>query len=470
MNETLNSDEPDNYQVSSILYLLPVEILNYICRFLDDYSKVYFFSICKKFRALISNLRFKQQHCYNKIKNSVFFDLFENVSYSKCLNSDNYQKSRFNGIDYFREIFGSLKYPKNLKIALVPTSNFLNYIRPKSEVVIQEVILNDINNILGKLTIKKFKTYPMVYSYIHWLSFPAGVNEIFLSVHLDSDELILQIPDTVHSLTVETLSKVTIYCNNINRNIKELRIRTDKMITLVFGNYDGIEVLETKFYKPVLFSTLKVLYYYFSYPIDSLPDTLQELHLNGYDRDIPVLPKRLKKLYVQGYFRGVKEFPDSLEVLDIDKIMYSVIDTINLNFIYRSHNNVPDSIVLPKLPPNLKYLKLNYDTKIEKLPDSIEYLYLKPGFKQPLNKLPKGLIELEYGFDAELPELPDTLRILRLTGSFNRDLIHLPKNLKELCIINRFNRTIIVPESLEIFKKAEVHYTKDNMPRVIMPL
>jgi hypothetical protein len=366
-------------------------------------------------------------------------------------------------------MFGSLRYPKNLKKASVPNTNFLKYIKPKTKVEIQEVIFSDINNILQELSIKEFETAQMTYSKINWFSFPSGITKVSLSVFMDKDELILQVPDTVHSLSVETTAKVTIYCNNINRNIEELRIRTDKAITLIFGNYDGIKVLETKFYDPELFSSLRVLYYYFSCPIASLPDTLQELHLIGYDRDIPVLPKGLKKLYVQGHFRGLKEFPESLEVLDIDKILHPITVSSNTSssLLYHYYNSVPDTITLPKLPPNLRYLRLNYDTKLEKLPDSIEYLCLKPGFRQPLTELPRKLIELEYGFDSELPELPETLIVLRLLGSFNRDLFHLPKNLRKLYVSSRFNKTIEIPESLEMLKVAGCCYTRRNMPKTV---
>lgn len=247
--------------------------------------------------------------------------------------------------------------------------------------------------------------------------------------------------------------------------------------------------------------------------IDYLPDGLEELIMNSYNKEIKNLPKSLKIInFGTKYNQPLPELPSELEEIkfgllfnqpidklkellklkklimknniafnhDIDDLLPKSLQTLVLGNIFNKPLNNLDKLT------NLKTLELGnkFNQKIKTFPDSLESLVLGHDFNQKINNLPCGLkhLVLGYNFEEEFPKfncktnsnikltpklenlivlgkpnqfhlyyLPKELEYLELSNEFNQSIDDLPNSLKILRIGTNFDKKITkLPESLEV--------------------
>lgn len=161
----------------------------------------------------------------------------------------------------------------------------------------------------------------------------------------------------------------------------------------------------------------------FDSSLDSMPPSLKHLEFNvdsEFSQPINNLPQGLKTLIMGfSFVETVDNLPDSLENLSLTGSFNNPVDNLPSGlktlilgeFFNQSINNLPKDLKklvlannfaksLDNLPPNLVYLQFennhNWTGNLNKLPDSIEFLFLDINSynysKEPvLNSLPKSI-------------------------------------------------------------------------------
>lgn len=179
------------------------------------------------------------------------------------------------------------------------------------------------------------------------------------------------------------------------------------------------------------------------------------------------MPDRIKLIKLGTCFeQEIKRFPQHLEFLEME-------DNNDSN----GFNNLPDSIIhlklglqsgkIDKLPKSLEYFDTgfyfnqeikwpknlkqvvfgkNYDQSIDTLPDSVECISFEgfTAFNTKINKLPKSLERLEISgtFDHNIDCFPKYLKYLKIIGNFNSKISNLPEGLETLIFEGMFNQKI----------------------------
>lgn len=182
-------------------------------------------------------------------------------------------------------------------------------------------------------------------------------------------------------------------------------------------------------------------------------DTIIDLDLCGTDYDKLTFPNWIKEISIVDYQYKLDNLPEKLEYLSI----------IN------NHNNLLD-----ELPNNLKTLTIGTIggnngsiPNLDKLPDNLEKLTIHRKIEQKLSKLPKNLKELVIteSHKHKLENLPENLSKLFICYPYHYDLDSLPKNLKELYIKKDYQLSL---DNLPNLKKLQlfgnINYPKDGLP------
>ena len=180
-----------------------------------------------------------------------------------------------------------------------------------------------------------------------------------------------------------------------------------------------------------------------SYPLETLPLSLQCLNLVGSHREpLPLLPDTLKILDLGYKYDHDLQLPHSLTILilsyfynrKLPKLPNSLLK-LKLSFDYDQP--------LPPLPNSLKYLFLGsrFSHSLTELPASLTYLSLSHYFNQQLPRLPDALLELKVHCkcNIQLPELPNSLTCLEISDEYTRQLPELPNSLKVLVLGRNYN-------------------------------
>ncbi len=142
------------------------------------------------------------------------------------------------------------------------------------------------------------------------------------------------------------------------------------------------------------------------------------------------------------------------------------LDTLSINFIL----NDPDNRFIRQLSPKIKKMRLvRYNNPIDNFPDHITHLETGD-LNHPINKLPKSLeyLYVEDNFTKTIKGYPETLKFLRLSKNsvFNAD--RLPDNLinldipRAVCVDN-------LPNSI-VYLKIGSNVSVDNLPESVKDL
>ncbi len=214
----------------------------------------------------------------------------------------------------------------------------------------------------------------------------------------------------------------------------------------------------------------------FNQPVDSLPDSLEELVIVSsiFDKPIDSLPSGLKKLYIcseglDKFNQSVDNLPSGLETLVIQSQRFkqklnNLPDSIKLIYI-PFHTGHPD--VLDNLPNSLDTLYYGiWDGEVEfkkmysvdNLPSNIKYLHLGASFNNSIDNLPNSITHLTIGgeangttgFNTMINKLPQNLSYIRIYSfSYNDSLNNIKKlfsNLNFELIDKKFNFTKVFQE------------------------
>jgi hypothetical protein len=139
------------------------------------------------------------------------------------------------------------------------------------------------------------------------------------------------------------------------------------------------------------------------------------------------------------------------------------LDTLSINFIL----NDPDNRFIRQVSPKIKKMRLvRYNNPIDNFPDHITHLETGD-LDHPINKLPKSLeyLYVEDNFTKTINDYPENLKFLRLSKNavFNAD--RLPDNLvnleipKAVCVDN-------LPNSI-VYLKIRSNVSVDNLPESV---
>ncbi len=142
------------------------------------------------------------------------------------------------------------------------------------------------------------------------------------------------------------------------------------------------------------------------------------------------------------------------------------LDTLSINFIL----NDPDNRFIRQVSPKIKKMRLvRYNNPIDNFPDHITHLETGD-LDHPINKLPKSLeyLYVEDNFTKTIKGYPETLKFLRLSKNsvFNAD--RLPDNLinldipRAVCVDN-------LPNSI-VYLKIGSNVSVDNLPESVKDL
>jgi hypothetical protein len=201
-----------------------------------------------------------------------------------------------------------------------------------------------------------------------------------LYIH-DYDAILIDIPDTLISLTVQGSIEL-----RFNEFPKKLRIID------LSGNTHPF--------------------------LPKLHDEIIGLRLSKTFKDSLELPREVRILsFGREFNQNIAQFPKNLEYLEFgDKF------------------NMP----IPELPSSLKGLSFGqcFNFDLPPLPPNLQYLKLGKSFNKAIIELPSKLKYLELrDFEYELPILPDSIRTLKL-GRYRGILKNIPKNLQYIEISN----------------------------------
>lgn len=167
---------------------------------------------------------------------------------------------------------------------------------------------------------------------------------------------------------------------------------------------------------------------------------LESLVISGNNiEELSKYPPKLKKLFIKSNRAVIKKLilPASLTHFEIFE-SYSAI-TINL-------------------PPQLKFLDISDEVKINGFPNNLDTLYLSTDLKT-IPKLPSNLkfLDIQYINLTILQNLPNSIQTLHCNAE---NIVNLPSNLKELyCKTSKING---LPKSLEKLTIEKVDDIKDN--------
>jgi hypothetical protein len=62
--------------------MLPVDIIAYLCEFLDDRSKIRWLSACKQHRGLIGKINIRMVVKYTKVAHLPYINIFTNMIFA----------------------------------------------------------------------------------------------------------------------------------------------------------------------------------------------------------------------------------------------------------------------------------------------------------------------------------------------------------------------------------------------------
>jgi hypothetical protein len=182
---------------------------------------------------------------------------------------------------------------------------------------------------------------------------------------------------------------------------------------------------------PPNIDTLIASFGYSSSSLLKVPSTLKYLYIRIAGL-LPPLPKALKELWLNGSWGSMDKFPDSL--------VYLTLFTLDSN------------IKLPKLPDDLKLLKIfgTGNTVLAKLPSKLETLFFG-----------ENIYDVGFPSISLLPKLPSTLVSLGFYKCYNlKKLPILPTSLKTLSVVGTTITPIsslpFLPEGLESLKLEQL--------------
>jgi hypothetical protein len=269
----------------------------------------------------------------------------------------------------------------------------------------------------------------------------------------------------MNNIPLEIFSMIKQYCNNQDKS--KLRLLSRKFYKWTnhyyetdifkFNSYTNYhQYLKYRGYSP-FYSEFSSIHFYEMLSFKQFfPESYNKiLKCNIIDGPICIesdtieLPEGLTHLTIN-YNCKINKLPDKLTYLKVgfsyDRRLPPLPENLEELLLMLDYNHK-----IEKFPKNLKKIVLSncYNHKIDKFPKKLRELQIGKSYSHSLPELPNSLIYFSYASNhIDLPYLPDNINILHIGRDQNIE--RLPSKLKSLYLMNRFNSELPdLPETLE---------------------
>jgi len=262
------------------------------------------------------------------------------------------------------------------------------------------------------------------------------------------------------SIFLDDKSNISFFSANktYHKYIKEIIYKNTYDYTLLFQGYklSTIKIYdEITDFSFIPFFVKKIIFDdFFNNLIINLPETVKEIKFGKhFNRNIDNISDKLIRIeFGNDFNQPINHISTSIKVLTFGK-------EFNHPLV-----NLPESLIV------LDLYYSNYNHSIENFPNSIQKLYLGPGFSLSIGKFPNSLkffqIVGNYNLKINFPNLiklclpsnytqiidnlPESLEVFYFYHNDNIDFINLPKSLKKMAILGNFNKPLLnIPSNVK---------------------
>jgi len=261
------------------------------------------------------------------------------------------------------------------------------------------------------------------------------------------NNIIYIFPDITSEIILQKTGNKTIDFNNINEPYPDKKLTismlsNDNVLPIgleelyLYINQNEILSSDSKLFSLTNLKILETDYIIYNDDIVKLPNSLEILKckINVRTSNLESIASQMRIYNLNGY-----KFPDNIKQLDViwytsnyqDQIIFpSNLETLKIK--------ISKPITFTHLPNTIKILDLSADCRIyyEKLPDSLEVIYLDDEFNRSTDIFSncKNLKKISFGknFNKSIKFLPDSVQEIELGTSFCQKIAKIPSSLKSI--------------------------------------